>query len=311
MGTRRFGRYTVETSNEEKLLFPGDGITKGDVLDYYDGAAEGLLRSLERRPLAVERYPDGIEREGFHQKQVAASAPAWIDRVRVSKRDGGFQELPVCGNRATLAYLGNQACLELHPWLSRRDRPERPDQLVFDLDPPDAGFAPVRVAARRVRRLLEELGLPVFAKLSGSRGLHVVVPLDRSEAFDDVRAFARDAASLLARRHADELTTEQRIAKRRGRLYLDVGRNAWAQTAVAAWSLRARPGAPVAMPIRWDELRDARLDARAFDRGRALRRLASDGDPWRGMMRRACSLSRARELLSRLREQAPARDGCP
>ncbi len=298
MGTRRYGRYTVETSNETKVLFPDAGVTKGDVIDYYESVSDAILPVLRERAIAMERFPDGIGKDGFHQKQAGDYFPDWIETTRVSKEDGGKQDLVVCGNCATLAYLANQAAIELHPWLSRRDRPRHPDQLVFDLDPPSDDFAPVRRAARRVRSLLEELELPTFAKLTGSSGLHVVVPLDRREDFDAVRDFARGVARLLAARHPDDLTTEQRVAKRGGRLYLDIGRNAYAQTAVAAWSLRARPGAPVAAPIAWEELEEKGTGARAFDVKSAPKRFAAGADPWKGMMRRARSLDGPRRRLS-------------
>jgi bifunctional non-homologous end joining protein LigD len=304
MGRRRYGRYTVETSNEDKALFP-DGLSKGELIDYYEAVAPHLVPHLRGRALVLERFPDGIDAEGFYQKQVPDHLPEWIATTRVSKKEGGRQELVVCENAATLAWLANQACITLHAWPSRVDRPDHPDQLVIDLDPPGDDFGAARDAARRVRALLEEeLGLVTFVKLTGSSGLHVQVPLDRSEDFDAVRAFAGDAAELLARRHPDELTTEQRKRSRRGRLYLDVGRNAWAQTAVAPYSVRARPGAPVAAPIEWDELGERGLDAQRWTVRNVLDRLDRHGDPWKGMARRARSLSTARERLAGLAADA-------
>jgi len=305
VGRRRYGRRVVETSNEDKVLFPDPGLAKGDLIDYYERAAEHILPHLRERPLVLERYPDGIDAEGFYQKQVEAHFPDWIPRVRVRKgAEGGaeHQELAVCNGRAALAWLANQACVTLHPWLSRTDRPERPDLLVVDLDPPGAEFAPAREAAHRVRELLEELGLPSWAKLTGSSGVHVVVPLDRGEGFDAVRELAREAMELLARRHPETLTTEQRKAKRRGRVYLDVGRNARAQTAVAPYAVRPLPGAPVAVPVDWDELRSGDLDARSYTVSNVFRRLGQRRDPWTGMRRRARGLGPARRRLARLRE---------
>ncbi|HKJ24671.1 MAG TPA: non-homologous end-joining DNA ligase [Myxococcota bacterium] len=297
MGIRRYGRYTVETSHEDKVLFPDVGLTKGALVDYYDAVAETMLPHLRARPLVLQRFPDGITASGFYQKQAGAHFPDWIETTRVTKAEGGHQDLVVGANRATLVYLADQATITLHPWLSRCDRPDHPDRLVFDLDPPGDDFGAVRFAAGRVRELLEDLGLPTFAMLTGSRGMHVVVPLDRSEPFDDVRAFARAVAERLATRHPQMLTTEQRKAKRRGRLYLDVGRNARAQTAVAAYAVRARPGAPVAAPIHWDELGERRLDARRWTVRNVLRRLGQRDDPWKGIARRARSLAPARRRL--------------
>jgi len=303
---RRYGRYRVETSREDKVLFPDAGLTKGDLIDYHEAVADALLPHLRDRALVLQRFPDGIGAEGFYQKQVPPSHPAWLATTRVSKADGGHQDLALVGNRAGLAWLADQACITLHAWPARRDRPHHPDQLVFDLDPPGDDFAAARRAAHRVGDLLAELELPAFAKLTGSKGVHVVVPLDRSADFDAVRAFARDAASLLVGRHPEALTVEQRKRKRGGRLYLDVGRNAYAQTVVAPYSVRARPGAPVAAPIEWSELDDRDLDARRWTVRNVLQRLGQRDDPWRGLGRHARSLAKARRRLDALREETPS-----
>jgi len=301
MGTRRFGRYRVETSNEDKLLFPGDGITKGALIAYYERVADRLLPHLRGRPLTLERYPDGIEGVGFYQKRAEAPLPPWMTTARVALRTREeSQELVVCDNRASLAFLANRACITLHPWLSRVDTPDHPDMLVFDLDPSGSGFEAVRQAALRVRDLLESLGAPSFVKLTGSRGVHVVVPLDRKADFDAVRGFARDAASLLARRHPDLLTVEQRKQKRGERVYLDVARNAYGQTLVAPWSVRALPGAPVAAPIPWRALERGSVGPRDYTVPNLFRRVARRRDPWLGMGRRARSLAPLREGLRRI-----------
>jgi bifunctional non-homologous end joining protein LigD len=305
MAGRRHGRCVVETSNEDKVLFPRDGITKGALIDYYERVADRILPHLRARPLVVQRFPDGIGAPGFYQKQVSGHLPDWITTARVRLRGaGGTQELAVCDRKATLAWLANQACITLHPWLSRADRPNRPDLLVVDLDPPGDAFEPARHAALWVRALFDDLGLPSFPKLTGSRGVHVVVPLDRRADFDAVRAFARDAMALLAARHPDAVTLMQRKAKRRGRLYLDVGRNAWAQTAVAPYAVRALPGAPVAVPLAWEELERKGIGARDYSVRNVFRRLAQHEDPWAGMRRHASSLDAARRRLDRLRDAA-------
>jgi len=301
MSNRRFGRYTVELSNEDKVFFPDDGLTKGDLIRYYERIAAHMLPWLKDRPLVLQRFPDGIEAEGFYQKQVGEHFPDWIATVRVEKIGDGSQELAVCSSKTALVYLANQGCVTFHPWLCRVDRLHHPDQLCIDLDPPGDDFAAVRDAARACRELFDALGLPTFPKVTGSKGVHLVVPLDRSADFDAVRAFARDAMELLARRRPDQLTTEVRKAARRGRIFLDVARNAWAQTAVAPYSVRARPGAPVAVPIAWDEL--GRIEARSFTIENVFRRLDRREDPWKGMARRARGLDAARERLERLRAE--------
>lgn len=302
MPKRGYGRRTVETSHEDKVLFPGEGITKGDLIDYYERISDRIVPHLRDRAVVLQRFPDGIHGEGFYQKQAAHHFPDWIRTVRVEVgTPDGSQELVVCDRKATLAYLANQACVTLHPWLSRRDRIDRPDLLVVDVDPPEEEFEPARRAALRVRELFDELGIVSFAKLTGSRGVHVVAPLDRSEDFDAVRGFARAAMDLLAARHARELTTEQRKNKRRGRVYLDVARNAYGQTAVAPWSVRARPGAPVAVPLAWKHLERGGVAPRDFTVKNVFRTAARRADPWAGLRRRARSLARPRERLETLR----------
>jgi bifunctional non-homologous end joining protein LigD len=245
--TVRVGRRTVEVSSRDKVLYPDDGITKGDLVDYYGQVARSMLPYLRERPVAMERYPDGIDGQRIFQKDVPEYFPDWIDRVKVEKAGGELQQV-VCDDAATLVYLANQACITLHAWLSRVDRPDHPDQLIFDLDP-ERDFEEARVAALWLRSLLEELELPSFAKTTGGKGIHLTVPLDRRADFDTVRGFARDVAKELARRQPDRLITEQRKNKRKGRLYLDAMRNAYAQTAVPP--MRCAPGPAPLWPPPW------------------------------------------------------------
>lgn len=302
MSERRFGPYTVETSNEDKVLFPDGGISKGDLIDYYQAVADVILPHLADRPLTLQRFPDGIDADGFYQKDVPDHFPEWIDRARVRTADGGIQTQTVCSNRATLAYLAQLACVTLHPWLCRRDRLDYPDRLVIDLDPAHDDFEPVRDAAFAARKLFDELDLPVFAMTTGSRGLHLVVPLDRATHFDDVRAFAQDFARNLARRRDDALTVAQRKDQRGDRVYLDTSNNAYGQTTVAPYAVRARPGAPVATPVTWSELKDSKTHARRWTLQSMPRRLGQRDDPWRNIARHAGSLQKAQETLSTLAE---------
>jgi bifunctional non-homologous end joining protein LigD len=291
------------------VLFPDGGITKGDLIGYYQATAEQMLPYLRERPVALARYPDGSTGERIFQKNVGRHFPDWIPRVEVGKQGGQLCQV-VCTKAADLVYLANQATIELHPFLSRvghEDSPDqlhRPDMLIFDLDPPDTGhFEAVRTAALRLREILEDdLGLAAFVKTTGSKGLHVQVPLNGREEFDPVREFAREVAEVLAAAEPDLVTVEQRKNARHGRVYADIMRNAYAQTAVAAYSVRARPGAPVATPVSWDEVADPALTADSFtlrtmpDR---LAQLGKAGDPWAGMSRHRQGLSRPRRLLAR------------
>ena len=251
------GGITVPISHPDKVLFPDDGITKKDLARYYADVAGLMLPWLRDRPITMVRYPDGLGGQRFFQKNAPSYFPDWIRRVEVAK-EGGTVTHAVCDKPATLVYLANQACIEIHAFTSRADKLDVPDQMVFDFDPPDGTrFADVRRAALWARDLLEgDLGLPSFVRTSGGRGLHVHVPLTRRADFDVVREFARRAADVLARRHPDVITTEQRKDKRGMRIYADVMRNAYAQTVATNYGVRARAGAPVATPLSWAEVED-------------------------------------------------------
>lgn len=298
---RTFGSYRVELSHRDKLFYPEAGLSKGDVIDYYEQVAEHMLPGLRERPLTMERYPDGIGSHGFIQKSFPTHFPDWFRRADVDTSDGS-QTVPVCNNTASLVYLANQACLGCHVWLSRLDRPDTPDQMIFDLDPPGDDFEPVRTAARDCLELFDELSIPTYLKTTGSRGLHVVIPLQRRHGFDAVREVASDCARLLLERHPDRYTMEQRKNKRRGRLYLDVQRNAYGQTAIAPYSLRAKTGAPVATPIAHAALDDPELDSRRYNAHNLLRAISGRDDPWASMRRSARSLNSISRRLDKLRQ---------
>ena len=299
--TAQAGGITVELSHTGKVLFPGDNITKGDLVAYYQQVARMMLPWLRDRPLAMRRYPDGITGPGIMQKNVPRYFPGWITRAEVRKQGGSLQQV-ICDKPATVVYLANQACIELHAFLSRLNRIDDPDQVIFDLDPPDANrFGDVRTIALRLRRLLEdELGLPTFVKTTGGKGLHVHVPLKATAGFDAARGFALEVARLLAARNPHLATTEQRKDNRGSLLYLDVMRNAYAQLAVAPYSVRARPGAPVATPLSWDELDDATLAPGQFTIKTVPDRISGGNDPWAGLGRRRPGLARAQDRLRRL-----------
>lgn len=287
MSELQIGDYTVETSSPDKVMFPADGITKGDLIDYYLRIASDMVPHLRDRPLSMRRYPGGIAQEGFYQQEAPEYFPEWIDRVTVVK-EGGDIVHAVCNHAATLVYLANQNTITPHVWLSRTDKVRNPDQIVIDLDPPDDDFEPVRRAARYVRQMLEEHNLPVFLMTTGSSGVHVRVPIQRDYDFDTVRDYARSLVERLARRYSDEVTTEQRKQKRAGRIYVDVMRNAYAQTAVPPYAVRARDGAPVATPIEWNEL--SAVTPRRYTIRNIFRRIGQKEDPWKHMLDHAVRL---------------------
>ena len=295
------GGHDIGVSRTEKVLFPDAGITKGDLIGYYRKIAETILPHLAGRPVSMERFPDGIDNEGFYQKEVPDYFPPWITRVKVDLVEGGVQDQAICDSAATLIYLADQGCITPHTWLSRTGSLDRPDKLIIDLDPPGRDFEPVREAAFLVRDFLGELGLRPFVMTTGSRGLHVIIPVRPDLSFDRVRDLAREIAAILAARHADTLTDEIRKEERNGRLFLDVLRNSWGQTSAPPYAVRARPGAPVATPLEWDELRDHDLVSDSYTIGNIFRRLGQKEDPWKGMFSHCQSLEAVEEEIRELR----------
>ena len=293
----RTGARTVQISKPDKALFPC-GLSKLELARYYDAVAPAMLPHLADRPLNLERYPDGIEGPRIIQQRASDHFPSWIKRVRVGKA-GGTVDHVVARDSATLVYLANQAAITLHPWLSRADRLDRPDRVIFDLDPSGDNVAEVARAARAIGEALRELGLEPWAMTSGSRGYHVLVPLQRRADHDGVRDFARGVAGLAARREPKLFTVEQRKAKRGGRILIDIMRNAYAHTAVAPYAVRPRRGAPVATPLHWEELSDPAMTPERFSVKDVPARLERDGDPWADLARHAQPLSAARRALDR------------
>jgi bifunctional non-homologous end joining protein LigD len=297
--TIEVGGRLVEITHPDKAFFPGrPPITKQQLVAYYLDVAPVMLPYMRGRPVTLQRFPDGIGGAGFFQKEVSDWYPRWIHRATVPK-EGGTVTHVLVEDAATLAYIAAQGCITPHVWLSRINKPRHPDRLIFDLDPPKT-FEQARTAARLLHDLLSQLGLACFVMTTGSRGLHVLVPLDGMAEFAKVRAFAQSVAAVLAERHPDALTTEARIAKRGQRLYLDTTRNAYAQTAVSPYAVRAKPGAPVATPLRWAELDDPQLDSRSYSLRTVLDRLAREGDPLSGIARQHQGIRVASKRLARL-----------
>ncbi len=276
------GGRKIEVSNTDKIFFPDDGITKGEVVEYYDQIGETMLPHVIERPLTLHRFPDGIDSEGFFQKNTPDYFPDWITRETLEK-EGGSVVYPVCTELATLVYIADQGCITPHVWLSRVDRPFEPDRMIFDLDPPEGSedIGLLHDAVRAVKGLLDDLDIPSFLMTTGSTGYHVFVPLDRSDDFDVVRDLSHRLAGMVVERFPDSTTVKQRKKQREGRVFVDYLRNSYAQTTVAPYSLRALPRAPAATPIEWDELGDS--EPRRWGMGNILRRLGQIDDPWQGL----------------------------
>jgi bifunctional non-homologous end joining protein LigD len=286
-------------THPEKVLFPDDGITKGELAAYYDAMAPLILPHLRGRPVTMERYPAGIGKKGFWQKDVSRGFPDWLERVEVSKKDGVVHH-PIVNDRRSLLWITNQNTITQHVWTSRTPDLSHPDICVFDLDPSQDDSAAVRAAAVGLRGLLEELTLPSWIKTSGSKGFHIVIRLDGQAPIGQVARFANSVGTLFVRRAPDRLTQEFSKADRRGRIYVDTGRNGYGATFAAAYTVRAKRGAPVSAPCTWEEVERGEVNPGTFTLRNMSDRVARVGDLWADMRRRGRSLKRPSEKLRRL-----------
>jgi bifunctional non-homologous end joining protein LigD len=303
-GSLQVGGRTVQVSSVAKPFFPDAGLVKGDLLAYYRDVAEVMLPYLRGRPLNLQRFPNGVNGKGFWQQGASEHFPDWIRTVTVERRGrGGTVDHVVCDDAATIVYLANLSTVTFHAWTSTVEHLARPDLVIIDLDPdPDQGLEVVRAAARSVKAACEEVGLASFIQTSGSRGYHVVMPLQPGPDVEVVRDFAAELALLVAARDPDRLSVEWRKAKRDGRLLLDTARMGYAQTLVAPYSVRPKPEAPVATPIEWSEL--GRVEPRTYTVANLRRRLARKPDPWAGMADHAAAFDPVRSRLDELLAEA-------
>lgn len=288
---RCYGARCVAITSPDKILFPKNKISKLQLIDYYEAVAPTMLPYMKERMLTMQRFPEGIAHEGFYHKDLPDYFPAWIKRVAVKKQEGGVVHYMVCNNVASLIYLANAACITPHMFLSKTSAMHNPDQMIFDLDPSNPkDFASVKKVAWILKAMLEAYGLVPFVKTTGSHGLHVVVPLKPQHNFDEVRAFARHCAEKIVAKYPKITTLEMRKDKRAGKVFIDTLRNSFGATAVAPYAVRAHPGAPIAMPIFWDDLKKASLRSQSYNIKNVFKRLHKEGDAWKGMKRSARSL---------------------
>jgi bifunctional non-homologous end joining protein LigD len=296
-------RRDVRLTSSDRVLFPDDGITKGDLFAYYDRIADALLPHLHNRPFTMKRYREGLAGPGFFQKQAPKGMPSWIKtrRYTTHPREGGPREVdfPLVNSRDALLWMVQMHCVDMNAWYSRVDNPARPDYVVFDLDPPDEsdGFEQAVEVAHLVRELLDELALPGFAKTSGADGIHVLVPIQRRSSFEQTYEFAAAAARLLETRHPGLATTEWLKRKRAGVL-IDHRQNGWGKTIASVYSVRPKPGAPVSTPLRWEEL-TAKVRPRQFSMEVVLDRVGRFGDLFAPVLEEPRPLAPAARRLAR------------
>jgi bifunctional non-homologous end joining protein LigD len=291
-------------SHPEKVLFPDDGITKGELASYYEAIAPVMLPHIRRRPVTMERYHRGISAPGFFQKDVSKGFPEWLKRVEVPKNEGTVNH-PIVTDTRSLLWLANQNSITIHVWPSRAPNLYKPDICVFDLDPsrPSEDGRQLDVLCRvalNLRALLKELGLPSWIKTTGSKGFHIAVPLDAKADFATVARFARRVGKLLVARDPENLTREFLKVDRRGRILVDTGRNDYSATFAAAYTVRARPGAPVSAPCTWEEVERVEVSPGSFTIRNMAQRVANVGDLWSDLLKSKRSLRLPIERLSKM-----------
>ncbi|MGP6192223.1 MAG: non-homologous end-joining DNA ligase [Vulcanimicrobiaceae bacterium] len=273
----------VALTNLRKPFFPATGATKGDLLQYYADVAPFLVPYLERRAEVMKRYPNGADGEFFYMKRTPPNAPAWLKTCSIEHGSGSVIAFPIVDDLASLLWVVNLGCIDLNEWYSRCDDTDRPDYLHFDLDPVKDGstpFATVRQVALYVHEALDDLGIPAYAKTSGSSGIHVYVPIERGPRQKDVWTFAKAFAQMMERLHRDVITAEYRIAKRPpGRVLVDYNQNAWGKTLASVYSVRAKPRATVSTPVTWDEIASG-IEIEDFRLDNVRERLVAVGDLW-------------------------------
>jgi bifunctional non-homologous end joining protein LigD len=282
-----------------KVLFPDDGITKGELAEYYEAIAPVMLPHIRRRPVTMERYPAGIGQQGFWQKDVSRGFPEWLQRVEVPKKDGTVHH-PLVTDTRSLLWITNQNTITPHVWVSRVPTLYQPDVCLFDLDPSADEPDLLRAAVLGLRDFLNELGLPSWVKTTGSKGFHVAIPVDGKADMGEVARFAHAVGTLFVKRDPQHLTQEFSKADRGARIYVDTGRNGYSATFAAAYAVRAKPGAPVSAPCTWEEVERGEVGPRTFTLRTMAARIDAVGDLWSDMHRRKRSLRRAMEKLKRM-----------
>lgn len=289
-------KKSSQTSAKEKILFAQSGISKQDLLDYYRAIAPLMLPLMRNRLISMERFPHSIA-EGFYQKNVPDYFPAWLPRIRVARKIDGSVDYTMVNSRRSLLYLTSQHCISYHLWLSQYDHLETPDRLIFDLDPAhEASFSLVKEAAWQLKELLDQINLHSYPLLTGSRGIHLYIPLRRTTTFDETHQFAHEIAAALVANSPKKFTLELSKEKRGNKIFIDWLRNGFGATAIAPYSVRAREGAPIATPISWQEFEDKELAPQRYTIT-MINDLLERPNPWQNMQRHKNNLAKARILL--------------
>jgi bifunctional non-homologous end joining protein LigD len=294
----KIGKHLLSLSHLDKLYYPDDGYTKGDLIEYYYDISKYILPYLKDRPLIMKRYPNGIQGSSFHQHDVD-EAPDYVRTVRLDVVEGHAVDYAVCDNVATLLYLSNLGAIERHPWHSRISNLDRPDYFIFDLDPGEGvAYDTICELAIKTKEVLERLGLASYVKTSGSRGIHIYAPIKTAYSYEEVADFAEQVAAMIARKNPHMATVERALRQRkRGQIYLDHMQNARGKSVVAPYSVRPKPGATVSAPLEWGEVERAKITPQDFTIRTMVKRLEDKGDLFKEVLKNRQSLDEARQKV--------------
>ena len=295
----KIGSNIVTISNRKKIYWPGEGFTKGDVIDYYDKVADHILPHLKGRPLSLKRNPNGISDSGFYHKDAGENAPSFVDVFKVkSESNGKIIDYIVCNNKATLLYVVNLGCIEINPWNSTYKKPGHPTWMVIDIDPSDKNtFTEVVDTALAVKSVLDKAGIRSYCKTSGASGLHVYTPLKNKYDYTTVKDFAHIIASLVQEQLPETTTLERSLSKRGPKIYIDYLQNRTGQTLASVYSLRPVPGASVSAPLEWKEV-NHKLTPKLFTIKNMLQRIKKKGDLFLPVLTEANSIDKALKALN-------------
>lgn len=289
----------ISLSKTDKILYPDSDITKADIIEYYRKIWENIAPYATDRPLVMQRFPDGIQEQGFFQKKISDYFPGWIDTITIKEKESNEKaEYVNCNKEETIAYLANQGSLVLHGWLSKKSNVNKPDKMVFDLDPSDNDFEKVKQGALLLKELLDQGNIHSYPLITGSKGIHVIIPLKEKDDFDDIRNVAKQIAEIVTKRDDKNFTTETSKNKRGHKVFVDYLRNSYGQTSILPYSLRAIDNAPVAVPLDWDEIKDKELDPQKYNISNIFHRISQKQDPWKDMNKNAVDLTEIKDKLT-------------
>ena len=296
-------RKKLKVTNRNKVYFPDEGITKGEIIDYYRKISKFILPYLKNRPESLNRHPNGIAKPGFYQKDMDTDQiPDWLHTEKqYSKSNEEYLDYLICDNEAALVYIANLGCIEINPWHSTFDKPDYPDYMIMDLDPGNIGFGEVVRTALKIRDICIEIGIDTYCKTSGATGLHVYIPLRKRYTYDEIKLFGELLATAVQQQLPDTTSVERTVSKRSDKIYIDFLQNRKGQTIASVYSVRPKSGATVSTPLEWTEVTEE-LDPKKFTIYTIFDRLKEKGDLWKKVLGKGADIGKALSKLEKIIE---------